>query len=46
MVSVVSLQFIAVPCLIVLAILRNKKFDEEEELERKQEEEELIEKDK
>ena len=30
MVSVMSLQFFALPLLIVLAILRNKKFDEEE----------------
>ena len=34
MVSVMSLQFVAVPLLIALAILRNKKFDEEEEREK------------
>ena len=39
MVSVMSLQFVAVPLLIILAILRNKKFDEEE----KEDEVELIE---
>ena len=44
MVSVMSLQFVAVPCLILLAILRNRKFDEEEKLEKEQKDEELIDK--
>ncbi len=45
MVSVMSLQFVAVPLLILLAILRNRKFDEEEKLkEDKNEEEELVDK--
>ena len=44
MVSVMSLQFVAVPCLILLAILRNRKFDEEEKLEKEQKEEELVDK--
>ena len=45
MVSVMSLQFVAVPLLILLAILRNRKFDEEEKLkEEKNEEEELVDK--
>ena len=45
MVSVMSLQFVAVPLLILLAILRNRKFDEEEKLkEEENEEEELVDK--
>ena len=44
MVSVMSLQFVAVPCLVILAILRNKKFDEEEKLLEEQKEQELIDK--
>ena len=45
MVSVMSLQFVAVPLLILLAILRNRKFDEEEKLkEHENEEEELVDK--
>ena len=44
MVTIMTIQFVAVPCLILLAILRNKKFDEEEELKKKQMEEEMIEK--
>ena len=43
MVCVMSLEFIAVPFLVLLAILRNKKFDEEEKME-KEKETELIEK--
>ena len=39
MVSMMSLHLFAVPLLICLAILRNKKFDEEEK--RKEKEEEL-----
>ena len=43
MVSVMSLQFFAVPLLILLAILRNKKFDEEEEqLKEDEKDEELV----
>jgi predicted MFS family arabinose efflux permease len=42
MVSVMSLQFVAVPLLIALAILRNKKFDEEEKMKKEEKEEELI----
>ena len=42
MVSVMSLQFVAVPLLISLAILRNKKFDEEEKLKKDEMEEELV----
>lgn len=45
MVSVMSLQFVAVPLLILLAILRNRKFDEEEKLEEDEnKEEELVDK--
>ena len=44
MVSVMSLQFAAVPLLISLAILRNKKFDEEEQLNEDEGNEELEEK--
>ena len=45
MVSVMSLQFVAIPLLITLAILRNKKFDEEEKLQEENEKgEELVEK--
>jgi len=44
MVSVMSLQFVAVPLLISLAILRNKKFDEEEKLKENEIEEELVDK--
>ena len=36
MVSVMSLQFVAVPFLIILAILRNRKFKEEEEKEKEE----------
>ena len=44
MVSVMSLQFIAVPLLISLAILRNRKFDEDEKLMKENEKnEELVE---
>ena len=43
MVSVMSLQFFAVPLLILLAILRNKKFDEEEKLKEDERDEELVE---
>ena len=39
MVSVMSLQFVAVPFLIILAILRNRKFKEEEEKSAQAEEE-------
>ena len=38
MVSMMSLHLIAVPLLIILAILRNKKFDEEEKRKEKSEE--------
>lgn len=44
MVTVMSLQFVAVPFLIILAILRNRKFKEEEE-NYEEKEEEMIEKD-
>jgi hypothetical protein len=44
MVCVMSLEFIAVPFLALLAILRNKKFDEEEKLKEKEQGEELVEK--
>ena len=44
MVCIMSLEFVAVPLLSILAILRNKKFDEEERLKKKEEGEELIEK--
>ena len=43
MVSVMSLQFCAVPLLISLAILRNRKFDEEEKKRENEKGEELIE---
>ena len=39
-----SLQFFAVPFLIVLAILRNRKFDEMENKKKEEQGEELIEK--
>ena len=38
MVSMMSLHLIAVPLLIILAILRNKKFDDEEKRKEKSEE--------
>ena len=38
MICIMSLQFIAVPLLVLLAILRNKKFDEEEKNKEKTEE--------
>ena len=44
MVCVMSLEFLAVPFLALLAILRNKKFDEEEKLKEKEQGVELIEK--
>ena len=44
MVCIMSLELAAVPLLSVLAIIRNKKFDEEEKLKKKEEGEELIEK--
>lgn len=44
MVCIMSLEFVAVPFLILLAILRNRKFDKEEELKNKEQETELIEK--
>ena len=44
MVSVMSLQFVAIPLLISLAILRNKKFDEEEKLEKEEKGDELVDK--
>ena len=44
MCCIMSINLLAVPLLICLAILRNKKFDEEEKKENKNEEE-LIEKD-
>jgi len=44
MISIMSLQFFAVPFLIALAILRNKKFDEEEKKRKEEQGEELIEK--
>ncbi len=43
MVSIMTLQFVAVPFLIVLAILRNKKFDEEEKLKEQETDQELTE---
>ena len=43
MVCVMSLEFLAVPFLAILAVLRNRKFDEEEKLE-KEKETELVEK--
>ena len=39
MICIMSLQFVAVPFLIVLAVLRNKKFDEEEKKQNEQGEE-------
>ena len=45
MICIMSLQFIAVPLLILLAILRNKKFDEEEK-NKEDKEEELVDIDK
>ena len=44
MICIMSLQFIAVPFLIALAILRNKKFDDEEKRKKEEQGEELIEK--
>ena len=44
MVCIMSMEFIAVPLLILLAILRNRKFDKEEELKNKEQGTELIEK--
>ena len=38
MVSIMSINFLAVPLLIILAILRNKKFDQEEKNKDKSEE--------
>jgi sugar phosphate permease len=43
MCSIMSINLLAIPLLICLAIFRNKKFDEEEKLKRKDNEEELIE---
>ena len=43
MVTVMSLQFVAVPLLISLAILRNKKFDEEEKFKVQETDQELTE---
>jgi len=44
MCSIMSINLLAIPLLICLAIFRNKKFDEEEKIKRKDNEEELIEK--
>ena len=44
MICIMSLEFVAVPFLIILAILRNRKFDKEEELKNKEQGTELIEK--
>ena len=44
MITIMGLQFIAVPFLILLAILRNKKFDELEKRKKEEQGEELIEK--
>ena len=44
MCSIMSINLLAIPLLIYLAIFRNKKFDEEEKIKRKDNEEELIEK--
>ena len=44
MVCVMSLEFIAVPFLALLAILRNKKFDEEAKMKENEQGEELVEK--
>ena len=44
MISIMSLQFLAVPFLVALAILRNRKFDEEERKQKEEQGEELIEK--
>ena len=38
MVSIMSVNLLAVPLLIILAVLRNKKFDEEEKNKDKSEE--------
>ena len=43
MVSIMILQFVAVPVLIVLAILRNKRFDELEKLQEQEGDQELTE---
>ena len=43
MVSIMLLQIVAVPVLILLAILRNKKFDEEEKLKEQETDQELTE---
>ena len=43
MVSIMLLQLVAVPVLIVLAILRNKKFDEEEKYKVQETDQELTE---
>ena len=43
MVSIMLLQLLAVPVLILLAILRNKKFDEEEKLKEQETDQELTE---
>jgi hypothetical protein len=43
MVSIMLLQLVAVPVLILLAILRNKKFDEEEKLKEQETDQELTE---
>ena len=44
MVCIMSLEFFAVPLLSILAILRNRKFDEEEKLKEKEQGQELVEK--
>ena len=44
MFCIMSLNLLAIPLLICLAIFRNKKFDDEEKIKRKDNEEELIEK--
>ena len=44
MVCIMSLEFVAVPFLSILAILRNRKFDEEEKLKEKEQGQELIDK--
>jgi hypothetical protein len=44
MVCIMSLELVAVPLLSILAILRNRKFDEEEKLKKKEEGQELIDK--
>ena len=45
MCSIMSINLLAVPLLICLAILRNKKYDEEEKIKDNKNQEELIEKD-